>query len=284
MTNPLSHIFRQPVISFTPPSKGKFWPEGSVDLGETGELAVMPMTARDEITLKQPDTLMSGAGTVEVIQSCIPQIKDAWQVPSIDLDSILLAIRIATFGNIMEMEVAVPNTKEKQRISIDLSQIMDQLKNVKTDDVFTTSSGLRVQIKPINYKQLTELAIMTYEEQRMMRTVTDSQMPEADKIKEFQRIFNTLTQHNIDNLIGSIVTIAHGTTMVKEEHHIRELINNISSEVAKEITAKMQGLRNQGTIKPITVTTDKAYLKEGVPETFETTFTVDSASFFVRKS
>ena len=74
------------------PSKGVYYPTGSITLDENGEVGVYPMTAKDEIVMKTPDALLTGKSTVEVIQSCIPAIKDAWQVPSIDVDTILIAI------------------------------------------------------------------------------------------------------------------------------------------------------------------------------------------------
>ena len=41
--------------------------------------------------MKTPDALVNGETTVEVIQSCMPNIKDAWKIPVIDLDVILIA-------------------------------------------------------------------------------------------------------------------------------------------------------------------------------------------------
>jgi hypothetical protein len=60
------------------------------------------MTAKDELMLKTPDALMNGQATVEVIKSCVPSIKNPWHMPSIDIDTILIAIRIATYGENME--------------------------------------------------------------------------------------------------------------------------------------------------------------------------------------
>ena len=87
------------------------------------------MTAKDEIRFKTPDALMNGEGVVEVIQSCVPQIKDAWQVKSYDLDTLLIAIRIATYGETMDFTFTVPGANEQVTHSQNLPAILDQIKS-----------------------------------------------------------------------------------------------------------------------------------------------------------
>jgi hypothetical protein len=77
------------------------------------ELPVFPMTAIDEITYRTPDALFNGQAVVNVIQSCIPDIRDAWKTPGADLNAILVAIRIASYGHDMDMTVKCPSAKPK---------------------------------------------------------------------------------------------------------------------------------------------------------------------------
>ena len=77
--NPLTKFFRQPAIYLKLPSNGAFWPNDAIELPLTGEIPVYPLTTKDEIILRTPDALLNGEGVVEVIQSCCPSIKDAWQ-------------------------------------------------------------------------------------------------------------------------------------------------------------------------------------------------------------
>ena len=90
-SNPLNKYFRQPAVYVSLPTGGNY-PPHVIEPSKTGELGVMPMTAKDEIRFKTPDALMNGEGVVEVIQSCVPSIKDAWQVKSYDLDTILICL------------------------------------------------------------------------------------------------------------------------------------------------------------------------------------------------
>ena len=106
--------FRKPELKISLPSQGAFYPPGTLELDQTGEVDVYPMTAIDELTLKTPDALLTGEGTVKTIQSCVPAIKNAWMMPASDVDVVLIAIRIATYGPSMTVTSSVPTTGTKQ--------------------------------------------------------------------------------------------------------------------------------------------------------------------------
>ena len=162
--NPLGKYFRQPKIYISLPSKGNFYPEGSLDKTETGEYPVFAMTAKDELSMKTPDALLNGQATVDVIQSCVPNIKNAWLMPSIDLDTILTAIRIATYGESMDLTITIPNTDIETTYSVDLRVVMDKFASVIYDtQVFV--NDMTIFIKPLTYQQFTQNAIKTFEEQ-----------------------------------------------------------------------------------------------------------------------
>ena len=51
--NPLRKQFRQPKMYTQLPSRGNFYPDGVLDMPETGELPVFAMTAKDELIIKR---------------------------------------------------------------------------------------------------------------------------------------------------------------------------------------------------------------------------------------
>ena len=152
-SNPLQKYFRQPKNYMRLPSRGQYYPPGTLDMPVTGELPVYAMTAKDELTFKTPDALMNGQATVDVIQSCVPNIKNAWFMPSLDLDAVLIAIRIATYGESMDVNITVPNTDIKRDYSMDLRQALDDLLLGQFSDNFTVGN-MKVKVRPINYKEL----------------------------------------------------------------------------------------------------------------------------------
>ena len=108
-SNPLAKHFRQPVMYLKLPSNGRWWANGALEIPVTGEIPIYAMTAKDELMFKTPDALLNGQGVVDVIQSCMPNIKDAWRIPNLDIDVILIAIRIASYGHEMEFESTCPH-------------------------------------------------------------------------------------------------------------------------------------------------------------------------------
>jgi hypothetical protein len=101
--NPLTQYFRQPAIYVKLPSNGEHYTPGALTMPANRELPVYPMTAIDEITYRTPDALFNGNAVTNVIKSCIPNIVDPWAIPAMDVDTILVAIRIASYGHIMEV-------------------------------------------------------------------------------------------------------------------------------------------------------------------------------------
>ena len=106
-SNPLSGFMRQPKIYIKLPSGGEYWSKGSLEISETGEYPVYSMTAKDEMMLKIPDALISGQAIVDVVQHCMPNIKNAWSIPNLDLDVILIALRVATYGEKMNVPLNI---------------------------------------------------------------------------------------------------------------------------------------------------------------------------------
>ena len=136
-TNPLKQYFRRPEIYIKLPSGGNFYPEGSIDLPENKELPVYPMTAIDEITSKTPDALFNGTAVVDIIKSCLPNIKDPWSVPSIDLDHILIAIRVASNGNLLDIESICPSCNEEASYDINLIGLLSNITVGNYNDFFS---------------------------------------------------------------------------------------------------------------------------------------------------
>ena len=156
-TSRLAQFYRQPEIYITLPG-AQFYPEGVLELSATGEIPVFPMTAKDDIAIKTPDALISGEAVVQVISSCIPSIKDPWQMPATDVDFSLIAIRIASFGSEMLLDNLCSNEEcnEEFQVGVDLNPYIEHLGNISISyDASVISYGeLKVHIKPLTYKDL----------------------------------------------------------------------------------------------------------------------------------
>jgi len=279
--NPLNKYFRHPAIYVSLPS-GTNYPPHVITPSQTGELGVMPMTAKDEIRFKTPDALMNGQGVVDVIQSCVPEIKDAWQIKSYDLDTILIAIRIATYGETMEINFNVPKVKETVTHSVNLPAILDQLKATKIDPDITLDDGLKITVRPLTYKDMTSTSLQTFQQQKMYTAIQDSKLPDEDKAKRFNEAFKTLTELNASIILKNIekVTMQDGTE-IADPTHIKEFVENANAVLVKEIEDKLAALRGQGAVKPLKMKATEDQIKKGAPASYEVPVTFDTSNFFV---
>lgn len=279
-TNPLQKYFRQPKIYLSLPSNGKYYPKGSLEVSENGEYPVFPMTARDEIMIKTPDALLNGQATASVIASCIPAIKEPFKMPSMDLDACLIAIRIATYGEMMEISIKVPVTGEDKDFDLDLRIMLDQFSNVDYNDAIQLD-GMIVNLRPLTYGEFTETSRKTFDEQRIFNVINDTDMSEGDKLATFTESFKKLTDLTILTLEKSIASIEVGDDVVTDQAHIKEFIANTDKGLFESVTNHIEEQRTKFQVKPLVVDATPEEIEAGVPETYEVPVTFDQSSFFV---
>ena len=277
--NPLKGHFRQPKIYITLPSQLKFYPPGAIAETETGEFPVYAMTARDELAFKTPDALLNGQATVDVIQSCVPNIKNAWAIPSIDLDAILIAIRIATYGPSMDIETVIPTIKEERTYQLDLTTTLDSLREHEFEDT-VIANGLVVKLRPLTYQEFTKSALKTFEEQRVFSIVNDEDLSEEDKIQRFQKSFQKLNNLTVGIIEDSIVSIEVEDTVVDSKQHIVEFLQNADKDFYNTLTAHIESQRDKFKIPPLTVNTTEEDQEKGAPATYEVPVLFDQSNFF----
>jgi hypothetical protein len=281
-TNPLKQFYRQPQIYIALPTGGKYYGAEVVQKTTNNEHAVLPMTAVDEMAFKMPDSLMNGQSTVDVIRSCIPTIQDPWSIVNYDLDTILIAIRIASYGENMDVTAGVPGTDEQVTHSINLPKMLDQLRTQTFSDECSLSSGLKIKVKPLTYKQITEAQLKTFEQQRIYAQVNDSEMTPEEKTKRFSDSFKQLNALNSQMLLDNIAEIVSPSgDAVKDPALIKDFIDNADAKTTKELETKLSVIRQQGAIKPFRVNATEEQIKNGAPSTYEVPVTFDNANFFV---
>jgi hypothetical protein len=280
-TNPLLSILRQPKIYIKLPSQGKYWGEGSLNKSVNGEYPVYSMTARDELTFKTPDALLNGQALVDVIQSCMPNVINAWECPQIDLDCILCAIRLATYGSSLTMNIEHPSMDGESEYELDLHSILDTLQNsVSWDDRFEVTPELVVYLRPLNYKAQAEAQISEFDTQRMMSVIKDDTIGEEEKLKAFTTAFAKLSQKTISIIGKAIYKIESTAGVVEEPEFIQEFIEKCDSSMFEKIKDRLGLLNSANKLKPLTIQSTPAMLEKGAPETIEVPFTFDEANFF----
>lgn len=226
--NPLSSYLRKPEIYVKLPSGGKWWPEGSIDIPPNGELPVMAMNGHNDITMRNADGLMNGASSVEVIQSCVPNIKDAWLGPSMDIEYLFIALRIASYGSEMEMEKACTKCGESTKFGINLQYVLESM-NIPDFDIPVYINDLYVMLKPASF-QLTNLTAQElFEQQRAIMATTSGNLTMEQKEKILKESIAKLSNITVSKLVEYIdyIMLPDGNK-VTDRLYIQEFINEVN--------------------------------------------------------
>jgi len=282
--NPLQKHFRQPKIYIRLPSGGKYWPAGSIEMPENGELPVYPMTAKDELVLKTPDALMNGESTTQMMKSCVPNIKDASVCPSIDLDAILVAIRIATYGETMTVKGTIPNTEIERDYDINLVELLDRLQQNQYPETFKIGE-FTFSMRPTAYKTFTDLSLLRFEEERKLRQINDNtKMNDKDKLKVFNESFQKLTQLTLQTVVSHVTSVQYlNEDPVTDPNHITEFFENVDSELFEKLQKYIEELKVAFSIPEFDAVASQEEIEAGAPETYKVPVMFDQSNFFARR-
>jgi hypothetical protein len=279
--NPLMAQMRQPKIYIRLPSNGEFWENGALEQTENGEYPVFSMTAQDELKLKIPDALMNGQAVVDVIQHCVPNIKNAWAVPNIDMDVLLIAIRIATYGEKMSVPIKLGSDVDYE-YELDLRLVVDQLMhNIAWDPIVPINENLIVHVRPITYRTMTQGALQTFETQKIIQVVNDESIAEEDKIRIFKESFAKLNKLTLGVITESIFNIESSNGGTSDRKHIQEFMDNVDKEIFDKVKGHIDILRDHNAIKPLKIAVTDEMRAIGITdEEIEVPLNFDPSNFF----
>lgn len=274
MSNPLSQYFRQPAIYIRLPSNGDFYPDGTLDMPPNAELPVLPMTAIDEITYRTPDALFNGTAVVNVIQSCLPSIKDGWSVPSTDIDSILVGIRIATYGHNMDVGCVCTKCQNEDSFTIDLRNSIDSMKPADYRKPLI-NGDMEIYFQPMTYKMLNQNNQLQFEEQKVLQSLATADKDTAEKqSKIVSAVLQKITEMTVKALGQSIGVIKTPHAIVSDRNQIEEFLKNCDRKLFAKIRDTIIDLKSNSELQPLKVKCSKC------ENEYEQPFTLDMSSFF----
>lgn len=272
-TNPLSQYFRQPAIYLKLPTNGDYWPESALSMPHNRELPVLPMTAIDEITYRTPDALFNGQAVVGVIQSCIPSVTDAWRAPVPDINAMLIAVRIASYGHNLDVTTTCPNCSHEEDYSVDLRKVLDQIRcpDYKTP---LTIGDLEIRFQPIDYGTQNAASQQQFDDQKMIQVLPELDIPEQEKIQRMREILKRLNDLTVTALVQTIQSIRASNTVVTEPEFIKEYLHNCDRKIFNAIRDHVIAIRSMTDIKPLSLKCPEC------EHEYQQPFTLDMTSFF----
>lgn len=275
--NPLSGYFRSPKMYTQIPSMGKYYDEDVIEWPETNELAIFPMTAKDEMIMKNPDALLNGEAVAQVIVSCVPAVKKPRSLIGNDIDTLLVAVQAATYGDEVTVEGKCPKCQADVSGVASIEDALDSMKTIDQEYSFETALGLTVKVRPFTYDSTVKAGIANFKTTRSLQslsTITD----EMDQLKAFNDNFVQIAALNFDLIVDSVASVS-GTTpdgeefVVTDSKSIREFLENCESTVGKSIEEKITEINAIGINKKFNLQCEECQ------EVFEKEIAFDPVNF-----
>lgn len=271
--NPLAQFFRQPTIYLRLPSNGKFWPANALEMTANLEFPVLPMTARDEITYRTPDALFNGSAVVTVIQSCVPNIKDAWQTPGCDFNAILIAIRIASYGHQYDIDTKCPQCANEAAYGLDLRKLLDGISAANFDKPLALGD-LEIHFKPMTYQLMNQANLVNFENQKELLVINDNKLDETARASHMAALVKKITEASFDALSANIAAIKTPGDTVTEQKFISEFLANCDRKIYEKIKETAIAIKTANDFKPLDLKC------QNCGHEYKQEFTLDMTSFF----
>ena len=174
--NPLTNEIDLPGISVTLPTGGKFYDQGVLKSGANPEdLMVGPFSMWDEVNWRNPYSIMSGDAIRKLLTRVTPDIERPDGLCAVDVDTILLAARQASYGNTMEMEIVCTNDECKKtgQIAVRLDNVMLQYQSLLPAEQWqvTFENGQVAQIRPILYSEVIDMLKMAIQTEKETKRI-----------------------------------------------------------------------------------------------------------------
>jgi bacterioferritin-associated ferredoxin len=219
---------------------------------ENGELPIYPMTAIDDITTRTPDALFNGTAVIELIKSCVPNIKDPWAISNIDMDAILVAIKSASSeSGEMNIDSTCPACETNATFGISLAAILGSISSPDYESELEYGD-LSFKLKPISYREINNAAMEQFEFQKMAAQVDNIEDEELrnktvkDALEKITNITMNLLSHSVDH-------IKTPTSTVTDREFILEFLRNCDKKIYTAIRDHSSKLREEAEIKPMPI-------------------------------
>lgn len=277
MSSFLENYKRQPKIYIDLPMSN-YYPQGALEDDQAVSLPVFGLTAADEILLKTPDALFNGEATKSVIKSCIPAIKDPGLIPTMDMDFCLIAIRIATYGEQLDVNVKCTECKTVSTFALNLQNYLELFQGREFKDSCNIQ-GLKFNFRPINYNQMTEFNLKNYNLQRQATGLPED-WPQEQKDAHLTEVMKQLTDLQLEIMLSYLYSIEDPNTASGENNP-----GAINKFIAESDSAFYRGIKDhvdqikEDFKKPIETVVCPECNHENT-----TSVTLDYSSFFALRS
>jgi hypothetical protein len=179
-------------------------------------------------------------------------------MPLIDLDPVLIAIRLASYGEGMDMTSNCTHCNESNEHTINLHKVLESIRSIGNYDKSNFINGLVFDIQPHSFKEINTASQIAFEQQKLVAAVENSDLTPEDKKAQFDNSFTKLSELNIESLVSCIrsITTEEGI-IVKEKALIKDFLTHTDRKSYDEVKETVMDIVKANALDPVTVTCDQ---------------------------
>ena len=275
MTNPLIQAYRKPALYVSLPSGGNYYKE-KPKLSVDGELAIYSMTARDELISKTPDALFNGEATFSLIKSCAPDIADAHDMPVNDLMVVLIAIRMASHGDTISVDIKCPTCSHLNQLGISTAGLLSTVEENKSSDHIILDNDFKVNCKPYSLADRTLLQIQRIKQAKLIEGLNNEDLSDEERQIRFGETFIEIADITVTLIANAITQVSPPEGEKVADHNmILEWLKSITKDDYDKIKNCVEDLSENN------IDTKFDASCQACEHTWKTTIDLDIANFFV---
>ena len=246
--NPLTKFYRVPKLYIKLPTNGVFYAKDAIQTAINGEVAIYALSAVDELLMRTPDALFNGESLLSIIRNCVPGVQDPKILVEPDINSILLAIRIASNGPMMSMDSTCPNCSHENSFELNLQNILDTQSYLDDTNELEFDEQLVIRLRPYNFEQRHLQIINEIQETQTIQQLQSNNSADVERVAEVAQLVNKMAKRTFDIVAKSITEIEIKTTgeTVTDPQHISEFMQGISKFQSDLIINKIKDLNSIG--------------------------------------
>lgn len=235
-----------PHVDIALPTRGRFYVQGEVidDNYSPDEIPVGPISVLDESSFRDPLMMISGKAVTKMINRVCPAITDPGKLCELDIQAILIACRIASYGPIMTISTDC-SCGETNQLQIDLNEHILRFDPYSEEEwekfiVRIEETGQVVHLRPMLYDDIINMTMGMISSSNKIAAFDDVGDDEAlskEFIEMYASVWNETINNNIHALVDSILTVYTSKGQpVTDRETILEWIGTLSPSNTKLIT------------------------------------------------
>lgn len=171
-------------------------------------------------------------------------------MPNIDINTVLIAIRIASHGHELEIESTCPSCSESEEYSLDLRSVLDKIK-IPDYSKMLDQGDLQIVFAPLSYELQNHHSQRQFEQQQLLNSITRSDLSEEEKLTRINAAMSEITKLTIEVLAASIAGIKTPDAFVDDQAMITEFLTNCDRLMFNAIRDQIIDLRKYSDLQPV---------------------------------